>query len=245
MRILDENGKEISNDDVDYNLGYLKEESILVAHHDAEPAKSAVKEVSHYETIKEYPETGGKDVKKIIDVPAQDATPAKDAWDEYETILRYHLYTKEELDERARSNAESELANSVIPVQQRLAINLLVKSNTISIDDNNAEQLSALLPQFDKNVAYKAGEIVKDQGKLYRAVQDVPAGTGYPDAQPTFWNRIGKPDADGVYSWIQPYGATDAYMKGDVVAHNDRRWTSDVDYNVWEPGVANWTEKTK
>lgn len=42
-------------------------------------------------------------------------------------------------------------------------------------------------------------------------------------------------------AWVQPTGAHDAYAKGDSVQHNDRVWTSDVDGNVWEPGVYGWT----
>ena len=42
--------------------------------------------------------------------------------------------------------------------------------------------------------------------------------------------------------WVQPVGSTDAYAKDAKVAHNDKHWTSDVDNNVWEPGVYGWTE---
>ena len=48
----------------------------------------------------------------------------------------------------------------------------------------------------------------------------------------------------GVPVWTQPLGASDAYMKGDTVSHNDKTWTSDIDNNVWEPGVYGWTEVT-
>ena len=44
-------------------------------HHDA---IQPVEEVSHLEVIKEYP-NGGRDVKKVIDVPAVEGKPA---WDE-------------------------------------------------------------------------------------------------------------------------------------------------------------------
>lgn len=43
-------------------------------------------------------------------------------------------------------------------------------------------------------------------------------------------------------AWSQPLGAHDAYALGAKVSHNERHWVSDVDNNVWEPGVANWTE---
>ena len=42
--------------------------------------------------------------------------------------------------------------------------------------------------------------------------------------------------------WVQPIGASDAYNKGDKVSHNEKNWISDVDANVWEPGVYGWTE---
>lgn len=91
MRILDENGTELTSPDLEQ--GHLVEERILIAHH---PATQAVPEQWHYETIAEYP-GGGKDVEKVVDVPG---TAARAAWDEYETILRYTPYTPEELAQR-------------------------------------------------------------------------------------------------------------------------------------------------
>lgn len=102
MRILDVNGNEILNPD--YSLGYVVEEKLFIAHHDA---IEAVEEVGHYEVVAEYPETGGKDVEWIVDVEGVDA---KEAWDEYEDILRYVLFTEEELAEiEAERNKPSQL----------------------------------------------------------------------------------------------------------------------------------------
>lgn len=88
MRILNQNNIEVTSPDL--SLGYLVEEEIFIKHHDA---IDAIEEQWHYETIKEYP-NGGKDVEKVIDVPH---VPAREAYDEYETIQRYILYTEEEL----------------------------------------------------------------------------------------------------------------------------------------------------
>lgn len=90
MRIIDMNGNEIVSPDL--NLGKLVEEQIFVAHHEA---IEAVEEQWHYEVIAEYP-NGGKDVKRVINIPAVEP---KDAWDEYETVQRYVPYTEEELAE--------------------------------------------------------------------------------------------------------------------------------------------------
>ena len=73
MRILDENGIELTNPDL--TLGHLEEEEILVAHHEA---VEAVEEQGHYEVIAEYPDTNGKDVEWVVDVPGVEA---QEAWD--------------------------------------------------------------------------------------------------------------------------------------------------------------------
>lgn len=42
--------------------------------------------------------------------------------------------------------------------------------------------------------------------------------------------------------WRQPAGAHDAYPLGARVSHAGKRWISDIDNNVWEPGIAGWSE---
>lgn len=96
MRILDENGRELL--EPDYDLGFTEEETIVTAHHEAE---EGVEEVWHYEVIRKYP-NGGQDVVKVVDVPG---SPAREAWDELETVLRWHPYSAEELAAR-REEAE-------------------------------------------------------------------------------------------------------------------------------------------
>ena len=91
MRIMDENNAELTAPDLEQ--GYLKKERILIAHH---PAVPGVPEQWHYETIAEYP-GGGKDVARVVAVPG---TAPREAWDEYEDILRYTPYTQEELEQK-------------------------------------------------------------------------------------------------------------------------------------------------
>ena len=43
--------------------------------------------------------------------------------------------------------------------------------------------------------------------------------------------------------WVQP-DSTNSYSKGDKVTHNGKTWVSDIDNNVWEPGVYVWTDAT-
>lgn len=87
MKIYDENDNLIENPDLKY--GRLKEDKKTV-HHEA---VDAVEEKSHYETLAEY-SNGGKSVRKVVDV---EGVEAKDAYDEEVDILRYVLYTADEL----------------------------------------------------------------------------------------------------------------------------------------------------
>lgn len=104
MHILDENNIELTEDQINLELGYLQLETIISKHHEA---TEEVEEIGHYEVIAEYP-NGGKDIAWIIDVPGIEA---KEAWDEYEDIQRYVLYTEEELAARdAEKKAKEEEA---------------------------------------------------------------------------------------------------------------------------------------
>ena len=98
MKIIDENGAAIENPDL--TLGYLVGGTEPVEH----PAVEGVEEVSHYETVTEYP-GGGRDVQKVIDVPG---VTAQAAWTEQVPVQRYIRYTEEELaaQEQAKKDAE-------------------------------------------------------------------------------------------------------------------------------------------
>lgn len=99
MKIIDNNGAEITNPDL--ALGYLKPETQTI-HHDA---VAGVEEVSHYE-YKTYP-NGGRDRWKVVDVPG---VAAKGAYDEEVEVQRYVLYTAEELAAQAEAKKKAEEA---------------------------------------------------------------------------------------------------------------------------------------
>lgn len=97
MKIIDENGSVVENPDL--TAGYLAADTEAVEH----PAQDAVEELSHYETVAEYP-NGGKDVRKVID---RAAVPAVPAWTEQLPIQRYIRYTAEELARREKEQQEA------------------------------------------------------------------------------------------------------------------------------------------
>lgn len=100
MKIIDSNGNPIENPDL--TKGCLKQETQTI-HHDA---VAGVEEVSHYETLAEYP-NGGKDVRKVVDVPG---VAAQEAYDEEVEVQRYVLYTAEELAAQADAKKKAEEA---------------------------------------------------------------------------------------------------------------------------------------
>lgn len=88
MDMYDEQGNPVT--DYDPAKGRLEMQK-RIHHHEA---VEAVEEQGHWETVAEYPETGGKDVQWIVDVPGVEA---REAWDEEETYWLYIPYTEEEL----------------------------------------------------------------------------------------------------------------------------------------------------
>ena len=61
-----------------------------------------------------------------------------------------------------------------------------------------------------------------------------------PGVAASLFARVLIPDENVVSEWAQP-DSTNAYMTGDKVTHNGKTWKSDVDNNVWEPGVYGWS----
>lgn len=109
--VYDEAGNLIENPDL--NLGRLKAD-IRTVHHEA---VTGVEEQWHFETIAEYP-NGGKDVKKVVDVPGVEA---KDAWDEKIPIYIYIPYTEEELAAIEEEKNKPSIDDRVTTLEKQLA----------------------------------------------------------------------------------------------------------------------------
>lgn len=104
MEIYNERMERIENPDL--SLGYLTPGK-RTEHH---AAVQGVAEQWHYETVAEYP-NGGKDIRRVVDVPGVEA---REAWDEEIVIQIYTPYTQEELErmeaERNKPTTEERLA---------------------------------------------------------------------------------------------------------------------------------------
>ena len=134
--------------------------------------------------------------------------------------------------ERTRPMTESEVSRLIIAQQ----------INSLAVDDNTALRMVEFYPAWEAGTDYAAGFKVQYVGTLYKCLQPHASQADWtPDVAPSLWAKVLIPDPDVVPEWEQP-GATNAYMAGDKVQHNGKTWVSDVDNNVWEPGVFGWVE---
>lgn len=143
----------------------------------------------------------------------------------------------------------AEFLASFVPQLERLVS--LVTSTLEIFTDSIKMEIADLYPHWATNRSYTAGEIIKSglnkdgETQLYQVIQNhVSQADWLPKDTPALYKAIGFTE-DEIPIWTQPLGATDAYVKGDKVAHNEKIWTSEVDGNVWEPGVYGWTEVTE
>lgn len=173
MRIFDENGNEITEAEVDLEKGYTTQDQIFKEHHDAikEEAEKGhytvdtwffsdgtsytctgeddphIKIVDAEKGVFDYEDQGegktyhGASLSYVVDSAKVDGV---EEWDEYETILRYTLYTeeqikaREEAKEKAAKQAEFMSAGPDQLAANTESINTLTKqlaANTESLDD--------------------------------------------------------------------------------------------------------------
>ena len=121
-------------------------------------------------------------------------------------------------------------------------IRAMIEKASLSLTDEDALQAVELYPAWQTGTAYTVDERIRYNSTLYRCVQAHTSQADWtPDATPALWTAV---SLDEWPEWVQPTGAQDAYAKGDKVSHNDKHWISEVDGNVWEPGIYGnlWSE---
>ena len=120
----------------------------------------------------------------------------------------------------------------------------MIEKASASLPDADAIEAAELFPAWAVGTAYAVDQRIRYGDKLYKCVQAHTSQADWnPDSTPSLWTEVAKPGEIPV--WKQPTGAQDAYAKGDKVHHPDASgpiYVSDVDNNVWEPGVYGWTK---
>ena len=119
-----------------------------------------------------------------------------------------------------------------------------------TLPEEKALVVSSIFDEWAVNVKYVTGEWVAygvnavGDPQLYQVLQDhTSAAQWTPDTATSLYKAVGI-DPSGIPLWVQPLGATDTYNIGDIVMHNEKKWESSIDNNVWEPGVYGWEEVT-
>ena len=152
--------------------------------------------------------------------------------------------TSDEIAAMEAEAAKFEAAQCTCPLTADEVTAMLIKQqiNTLSVDDNTALRMRDFYPKWAAGQAYTAGHKVQHGGKLWRCLQAHTSQTGWePESAPSLWAKVLIPDETVAPEWEQP-DSTNPYMAGDKVSHNGKTWVSDIDNNVWEPGVYGWTE---
>lgn len=156
----------------------------------------------------------------------------------------YRDMTTEELVAMMDAAAQAEAEEKHRPLSLGEVQEMMVRAqiNTLSVDDATALRMVAYYPDWTAGTAYAAGDRLVYNGDLYKVLQAHTAQEQWePDASPSLFAKVLIPDSNAIPAWEQP-DSTNAYMKGDKVTRNGKTWVSDVDNNVWEPGVYGWTE---
>ena len=128
----------------------------------------------------------------------------------------------------------------MITKEKARVLRKLIEQTAITLSDEEALEGVELFPMWKAETAYALNDRVQYNDVLYKCVQAHSSQSDWtPDVTPALWTEV---SIEEWPEWKQPTGAQDAYAVGDKVSHNDKHWISDVDANVWEPGVYGWTE---
>lgn len=121
----------------------------------------------------------------------------------------------------------------------------LIEKAVQSLPDTDAVEAVTLYPHWTAGTSYTEGQRVQDKGILYAVLQNHAAQPGWePSAAPSLYAKVLILDDGTIPEWEQPE-STNPYSRGDKVRHAGKVWVSDLDNNVWEPGVYGWTEVEK
>lgn len=126
--------------------------------------------------------------------------------------------------------------------EQAMQMRKLLEGQTDAMTDEEILNYPDLVEKWKSGKRYSTGKRLEYNGTIYKVLQEHTSQDDWtPDAAPSLFAKVLIPDANVVPEWEQP-DSTNPYMAGDKVTHNNKTWVSDVDNNVWEPGVYGWTE---
>ena len=153
--------------------------------------------------------------------------------------------TTEEVAAMEVAQAEAEAYERTRPMTAEEVTAMLIRQqiNSLSVEDNVALRMTEFYPEWAAGQAYTAGYKVQHGGTLYKCLQAHTAQADWnPVDAPSLWAEVlAGQDGTAIGEWVQP-DSTNPYMRGDKVNYKGKLYESEVDNNVWEPGVYGWLE---
>ena len=150
----------------------------------------------------------------------------------------YEMYIKTE-DELAIENLAIKAEDAA---EFRSTVNEIIGTLT----DEQAIAAPVLFPVWQADVAYKAGDRVRYEGKLYKVLQDHNSQLDWePISAPSLFASLltDEEEPENILPWTQP-DSTNAYSIGDKVIFEEEIYESLIDNNVWSPAdyPAGWSK---
>jgi len=115
------------------------------------------------------------------------------------------------------------------------AVRRMLATSVEDLTDEEALQVAALYPTWasKEGEQINVGERYWYDGKLYKVVQSHMVQADWtPDVSPALFTEV---SIDEWPEWVQPTGASDAYMTGDKVTFEGVHYVSLINGNVWSP----------
>lgn len=120
-----------------------------------------------------------------------------------------------------------------------------------TLDEDTVLQIATIFDPWNPNGhAYGIGDYCiygeNETGdpQLYLCLQAHTSQADWtPDTAVSLFKAVGITE-EGYPEWVQPVGASDAYMKDDIVSFEGTLYISLIDNNVWSPAAypAGWSE---
>lgn len=126
--------------------------------------------------------------------------------------------------------------------EQARQLRKLLENQTATMTDEQILEFPDFVEKWRTGKEYAAGKRLEYNGTIYKVLTEHTSQADWPpDAAPSLFAKVLIPDSNVIPEWEQPE-STNPYAKGDKVTHNGKTWESEVDNNVWEPGVYGWNE---
>ena len=159
-------------------------------------------------------------------------------------MFKYMSGNKQIIKERNRSRRILSQQNKNSEMSKIVFVNM---AESGSVSEDKISRFPEVFEEWCAGIHYTVGQIRRygeEEELLYMCDIEHDSQEGWTPDKVSLWHQVGNPKEE--YSkWIQPAGAEGAYSLGDKVCHNDKKWVSNVDNNVWEPGVYGWDEITE